>query len=1120
MAIALAATIASEGAARGAAYFVNKQGSDVGNGRSRERAFLTIQKGVDALKAGDVLTIGPGEYEENVFRADLGNAEVETLIRAEIPGTVVLRGDRPAPEFKKLAGHRFVYATRFEREPEAVLEHATMSILERKPVFAELDFEPGSMFYDVEAKTLYISTADLRAPAGRRYSIAVKGGSGLVLDTPTRVTVEGLSATGHYCTMVRAVGARNWIPSYQWGIALDRPTSCTLRDCAAWLNCGGIVLHNGRGNRVERCLAHHNRLYNIQSFGGPDSADNLIADCTAYEGQSGINAYTTFSGPMRFRNCVTWGHHLDYSTKGQNGKEFAFLENCVSLDNIRAYNLRNSIIGGRCNSYRFQADYASDNIAFGNETDLELDREFADPVNMDWRLQGDSRFRNAREDGKDRGLFPEHGDRVFFLGPNGDDDNSGTSMRHAWQTLGRALGKLQPGDTLYLAPGVYTAGGEASLGRAGAGKIHIRGRGRARAVIQGDVYVSASAGVEFERVDFAGAVHVQGGHDMAFRHCTFEGLRAQATKDLTVTHALFVAEPLRLSDATGVYLSGNIYANADGPAVVLDGDGGIRYSDYNSYSDGAHCWAVAGKKRSIETLRERHDRHSEVLAPEIVAGTHGAPEVKDAGIVAGRGPQGTALGRHQPYREQSAGLIGPFLHSVGETTANIEWWTTTPAAVEVAWGQPPDMTHRVKIDSPARFTSFSLGGLEPDCSYALEIRSLQRPSNRAGAPRPLTKITAGTLTFTTTRAAPEPAVYYVAPEGDDAHTGLSREKAWRSVGHAAGQVKAGDTVLLAGGTYQETVRVRASGEPGKPITFRPMPGAKVVFDGRDRTLSHAFVVFKKDHIHLDGFHFKDHGVLPGGAAVIQLDYARHIRVTRCFSDGRGPGYAARLLGARHCAEVTARNCVSVASMGSAMHIVDSPNTLIENNVFLQNLITACVLGNEPDQKIVMRRNVFADSLPFKALVPYFEIGKIESLEENDNCYYMRLPDEERKMFLFYGEAAYERVAQPNGMRTEFDAPPVFSTLARIGLAEFKAIKGETGSFFGNPGFKGTVGMAQGETTMSRGREYPVLLSDKLVRKHDLDFPDVFATDPRAVEKGIGLVPAEFEDFGFAKVNNG
>ena len=83
-----------------AEFFVNKQGLDSNAGTSRAAAFLTIQKGVDALQPGDTLSIGRGEYAEAVARKGLGSAEKETVIRAEIPGTVLLRGDVDAPVFR------------------------------------------------------------------------------------------------------------------------------------------------------------------------------------------------------------------------------------------------------------------------------------------------------------------------------------------------------------------------------------------------------------------------------------------------------------------------------------------------------------------------------------------------------------------------------------------------------------------------------------------------------------------------------------------------------------------------------------------------------------------------------------------------------------------------------------------------------------------------------------------------------------------------------------------------------------------------------------------------------------------------------------------------------------
>jgi len=732
---------------------------------------------------------------------------------------------------------------------------------------------------------------------------------------------------------------------------------------------------------------------------------------------------------------------------------------------------------------------------------------------MDFRLQGDSRFIGTREDGLDRGLYPEHNYRIFFLSPEGDDENDGTSVRKAWKTLARGLNDLLPGDTLYLAEGVYATSETTTLGHAGAEGICIRGRGRDRVVIQGSFNLTGSAEMQFSRIVFADELKVGNGEAIEFANCTFNAVSVAEVKGLKITHGLFAGPPLRLEKSHDVYLSGNIYANATGPAVVLEGDNDILYSDYNSYEDAAQCWMAEDEPQSLSEIQEYHDRYSQVLKPEI-ATSAGAPELANAATFAGRGPLGTSLGNYQEYDVPVTHLAGPFLHSVSDTTANVEWWTSVPATCEVAWGETPEMKHTSRRTGPSRFGGIILTGLEPGRKYYFTIRAVE-PSSEGAAPLPPLRPKATALSFVTARQAPKPTVYYVATDGDDGDTGLSREHAWRTVGHAAGQAKAGDTILLAAGTYRETVRVRASGAPGRPITFRPIPGQKVVLDGEGRSLSHAFVVIGKEYINLDGFYFTNYS-----APIIVVDYGRNVAVTRCFSDGRGPGYAGPLLRARHCRDFSVRNCVTVDGFGCGMVFIASPDTLIENNVFFRNLIGGCTLINEPGQKVVMRKNIFTDSLPFKSKVPYLEIAKIEAIVEQDNCYYMRLPDEQRRMFMFYGNEAYEPTAREHGMKTEFDTPPVFADLTRIGLQEFKAIKGETGSYLGNPWFKGTVGMKEGCTTQDepdpRNDGYLRLLSDILHGKADLDFPDLFATGPKAVEKGIGLVPSDFQDFEFDK----
>jgi hypothetical protein len=75
-------------------------------------------------------------------------------------------------------------------------------------------------------------------------------------------------------------------------------------------------------------------------------------------------------------------------------------------------------------------------------------------------------------------------------------------------------------------------------------------------------------------------------------------------------------------------------------------------------------------------------------------------------------------------------------------------------------------------------------------------------------------------------------VYYVSPQGNDCHLG-SRENPWKTLSFAAEKAHAGSTVLLMDGTFSETLRIRHSGTPDKPVIFAAAPGARPVISARD-----------------------------------------------------------------------------------------------------------------------------------------------------------------------------------------------------------------------------------------------------------------------------------------------
>lgn len=74
------------------------------------------------------------------------------------------------------------------------------------------------------------------------------------------------------------------------------------------------------------------------------------------------------------------------------------------------------------------------------------------------------------------------------------------------------------------------------------------------------------------------------------------------------------------------------------------------------------------------------------------------------------------------------------------------------------------------------------------------------------------------------------ATYYVAPSGNDTNAG-TLEAPWKTIGKAFGMLHAGDTLLIRGGVYRESVTVSINGTAESPITVKNYPGETPIVDG-------------------------------------------------------------------------------------------------------------------------------------------------------------------------------------------------------------------------------------------------------------------------------------------------
>jgi hypothetical protein len=92
------------------------------------------------------------------------------------------------------------------------------------------------------------------------------------------------------------------------------------------------------------------------------------------------------------------------------------------------------------------------------------------------------------------------------------------------------------------------------------------------------------------------------------------------------------------------------------------------------------------------------------------------------------------------------------------------------------------------------------------------------------------------LPATPLRGAAAGFAYYVAVHGSDANPGDAR-RPLRTIARAALLAQPGDLVVVEPGSYAETVNVTRSGQPGAPVIFRGLPGARLTSPDPTRSLS-------------------------------------------------------------------------------------------------------------------------------------------------------------------------------------------------------------------------------------------------------------------------------------------
>lgn len=995
-----------------AEYFVSPTGNDDQAGNSLETAFATIQRGVDALAAGDTLWIGPGEYRENVVIEGLGEAGVETRIAALLPHTVILRGDREAElTFQPVPGRRFVHVADSPDEVLSVHEVDTLSSLKPAVSISALEFGPGRYLYDAKAGKLYVSTTDFQPPGDHHFSLGTRRGSGVLVRDSDGVVLDGLVVRGFRTPVDKAV-----LTMPVSGFMIHQSKRCVVRHAIAFFNGSGMTIQNDESGG-HNVIADSRSYANREGMVAYHPSGEVIRDSLAFANDLyGARFYGTRRGEelCLFQRLIAWGHPGgDYWFKGwglSGETEFAKAEQCVAFRDVHIAQYEHGVVGGRTRRGILPTtiDLPSKQDAFL----AEIDRLFADPLNGDFRPQATAEIQLAGEPGGFRGPYPLPDD-VFYVSPDGDDANSGLAMDQAWRSLDHAVGQLRPGATLYLGPGDHELTAPIAVKN-----VSIRGRGLATPRITGSVAMRSPEDVSWERLRFAGQVHIVAGRNLSFSSCEFAGdgpLRVEGTRDLLLQHNLLEV-PLHLLAAQSVSLIANRFPARR--SLVTDQQEALAHRSHNSFGD------------------------EEVM-----------------------GPFGFAAGPYREWQQQTLRLEGPEVHSVTDTTLNLEWWTSLPAEVELSWGTTPDCPNRETLVQTAYY-NHSLTGLKPDTRYYVKLRPVRLLEDADPAHRYLLPEAEATmLTIRTAGDADrEPRDLYVAPDGDDLAAGTSRQAAWQTLQYAVDQLKAGDTLWLAEGTYSGTVYFRETGTPERPISLRALPGERVTIDGKGETLTVGFVLYGKHGYRFDRLYFNGFAGIPdnrGGAecGALLVRGGSDLQVTRChFSYGWGPGMVAE-----GCPDILVEDCVFMHSMSSTS-FTRCPGLEVHHNVFISPLIHHLMIGNREGETASVTHNIFGENTRGKVHIPFTGIGPAQA----NNCFYTRWPTEERPVIMGYRGGG-------------------------VTLPEYQALAGDHGSISLDPYLAGIKGFKQGWMQGNRS-----------------DFDKLFASHPEVVRRGIGLRPASFD----------
>ena len=1031
-------------------YYVSIAGDDARDGLSWGTAWRSIHRGVRALRAGDTLLIGEGEYAEpqieiNVRTPQEGAPGRPIRIMAAPRHRVVVTGAPLIAGFRRASTDPHIYVTDLGHSGfQTVWEADTTIELQRVPSLSLVAELPGTFWHDVAGRGLYVRFSDSRGPAEH-------GGVRLMLSTEaakaSRVPgayVEGLGTLNRPRDVRSAIRIHGsyihleglWFKHHCESIVVSSNASFrtgkmpansrvpfgghhnTIEDCKFFSteNVGILVTVGARWNLIKG-----NTSVRGGASGGimsQSSSDNLFAGNRVFPSTPTVRARGSriraainhYGGGHAPRNHIVGNLLIDapLSLMWKPASPGAVFEGNVAINGIACTGTRRFGPGERV--------VVRNNI-LGSQLSWQGEPLGPGGVHGDW-AGPDKAYLNNLYVGKPGSTAFEE---ARFADPAYQDYRLQSDS--PWRGAGvagfsRGAFAVQDTRVLYVSP----SGDDAASGTGARQALGSLAKATAMLRAGDTLYIMAGEYAEPLRLDASGTV------DRPIRVRAY-GKSKVLVSAIDVNGSNVIVEHVTVhgADADGARVRG---ADVELTGCLIDGcqRAGVRGVGARGLSL-LNCTLV-GNEWGLAL--EAHSTGATIRDSIIAANRGGAAAVSgdsQTGYVAGHNCYfGRGVDDGDVSREVGSVSADPLFVAPSEGDFRLRWDSPAatiagfalhagarpviPKAPEIAdvrvvalRSQSACIRWQTPVDDTTGYVQYRKAG-------ARAWRRVEDPTQGTIHGAGLAGLGAGAGyefrvqavgrrgggaashagAFTTPATDFKPRVLYLSPDGDDAHDGLSLWAAWRSMRRASSEAGPGDTVLVAAGVYHHPIVPLGRGQPDQRLTFRKHgPGEAVIDAGGFR--APLVKIYSRHYVTVDGFTLVN---LPGDGrgGVIRIVGGRGVEILNCRTD-RVPRDCGDMLSASNCQDLRIEGN---RFWGAGCHLrfhSGCSNVLVRGNTVVQcNFYHATVYG--PVHGIRFEHNLwYLPCSPRKNNGNYLIRGNVTGFSSDRNVFFSPYPHQRR-----------------------------------------------------------------------------------------------------------------------------